>query len=231
MKAYVITIRGNRYSESCAARCLDSVLEHTCPNLDMETHHARTPDTLRPGDLARYSYPGEGQTIEHPSGMVLEGYRCSDVQKKIACTLSHMELWKKCVMMQETIIILEHDAVFTRWFDPDAIDIDDGQIVSINDPRGATRRGFLYHRKINLAGLGPREITGVNRSDENAPDGLPGNSAYIITPGAALDAIGLVGVWGIWPNDALLCKQFFPHRLFSLYPYATKVVQHQSTTT
>ena len=71
----------------------------------------------------------------------------------------------------------------------------------------------------------------MNGPDENVPDGLAGNSAYIITPSAAKKATELQKSIGIWPNDALLCKQLFPRQLKSYYPYITKVVQKKSTTT
>ena len=74
-------------------------------------------------------------------------------------------------------------------------------------------------------------IDGVNTPDENVPDGLAGNSAYIITPSAAKKAIELQSSIGIWPNDALLCKQLFPRNLKSYYPYITRVEQKKSTTT
>ena len=73
-------------------------------------------------------------------------------------------------------------------------------------------------------------IDGVNTSDENVPDGLAGNSAYIITPSAAKKASELQSTIGIWPNDALLCKQLFPKKLKSYYPYITRVNQLKSTT-
>jgi hypothetical protein len=74
-------------------------------------------------------------------------------------------------------------------------------------------------------------VEGVNTSDENVPDGLAGNSAYVITPAAAKKASKLQSSIGIWPNDALLCKQLFPENLKSYYPYITKVEQRRSTTT
>ena len=129
-------------------------------------------------------------------------------------------------------MILEHDAIFHRKFTLNKIEknIEDGDVVMINDPRGATRRGQLYHNNIVKWSYGLRVVEGVNTPDENNPDGLAGNSAYIITPKAAKKAIELQESIGIWPNDALLCKQLFPRKLKSYYPYITKVDQRQSTT-
>ena len=65
---------------------------------------------------------------------------------------------------------------------------------------------------------------------EEIPQGLPGNSAYIITPAAARQLIDMTNQIGIWPNDALMCKQLLPDILWSAYPYYTKVQGNKSTT-
>lgn len=66
--------------------------------------------------------------------------------------------------------------------------------------------------------------------EEHIPQGLPGNSAYIITPMAAKKLIDMTYQIGIWPNDAMMCKQFFGDMLQCAYPYYTKVQGHESTT-
>lgn len=66
--------------------------------------------------------------------------------------------------------------------------------------------------------------------DESIPQGLPGNSAYIITPQAAKRLVRGVNEIGLWPNDAYVCKQFFDDMMYSAYPYYTKVQGNKSTT-
>jgi GR25 family glycosyltransferase involved in LPS biosynthesis len=227
MKAFVITLFNDKYSVQSAENTLKTARQMN-DDLHIEMVRAVTPKGI--GDYT-YSYPlmGESSTYED---MTLVGYNAKDVNKKIACSLSHMQLWNKCVEMDEPIMILEHDAVFTRKFRLGKLldVIEDGDIVMINDPRGATRRGNVYHENIIRWDKGLNTIDGVNTSDENVPDGLAGNSAYIITPSAAKKAIELQSTIGIWPNDALLCKQLFPKKLKSYYPYITKVNQLKSTT-
>ena len=63
------------------------------------------------------------------------------------------------------------------------------------------------------------------------PQGLAGNSAYIIKPAFAKKLIDKLKEKGGWPNDSLMCKQFFPDQLKVVYPYFTKVQGIQSTTT
>ena len=228
MKAFVITLFNDKYSVQSAENTLKTARQMN-DDLHIEMVRAVTPDKIKDNT---YSYPKEGETSTY-EGMTLVGYKAKDVGKKIACSLSHMHLWNKCVEMDEPIMILEHDAVFTRKFKLGKLMnlIEDGDIVMINDPRGATRRGQLYHDNIIRWDYGLNDIDGVNGPDENVPDGLAGNSAYIITPSAAKKAIELQSTIGIWPNDALLCKQLFPRQLKSYYPYITKVVQKRSTTT
>ena len=228
MKAFVITLFNDKYSVQSAENTLKTARQMN-DDLHIEMVRAVTPKGI--GDYT-YSYPlmGKSSTYE---GMTLTGYATTETDKKIACSLSHMHLWEKCVEMDEPIMILEHDAVFTRKFKLGKLMnlIEDGDIVMINDPRGATRRGQLYHDNIIRWDYGVNDIDGVNGPDENVPDGLAGNSAYIITPSAAKKATELQKSIGIWPNDALLCKQLFPRQLKSYYPYITKVVQKRSTTT
>ena len=227
MKAFVITLFNDKYSVESAENTLKTARQMN-DDLHIEMVRAVTPDKIKDNT---YSYPKEGETKTY-EGMTLVGYKAKDVNKKIACSLSHMHLWEKCVEMNEPIMILEHDAVFTRKFRLGKLldAIEDGDIVMINDPRGATRRGTVYHENIIRWDKGLNTIDGVNGPDENAPDGLEGNSAYIITPSAAKKATELQKSIGIWPNDALLCKQLFPRQLKSYYPYITKVNQLRSTT-
>ena len=228
MKAFVIMDPANVYSVRSADACIASADTYT--PLDVKRKIATIPDGLTKEEIDSYTYPLQGAELEM-AGMLLRGYKCFDHRLKIACTLSHAGLWDLCAREMEPILILEHDARFVRSFDPEALDITDGQIVAINDPRGATRRGRQYHKQIMTRPKGVWPALGINQPEERQPDGLPGNSAYIITPQAAVRAIGLLEVWGIWPNDALLCRQFFPGQLFTLNPYATKVEQEKSTTT
>jgi GR25 family glycosyltransferase involved in LPS biosynthesis len=228
MKAFVITLFNDKYSLASAEKTLKTARQMN-DDLHIEMIRAVTPDKIKD---TTYSYPVEGETSAYED-MTLIGYKAKDIGKKIACSLSHMRLWNKCVQLNEPIMILEHDAVFIRKFRPSKIlnGIEDGDILMINDPRGATRRGMVYHENIIKNDKGIHLVEGVNTPEETVPDGLAGNSAYVITPAAAKKASELQSSIGIWPNDALLCKQLFPEKLKSYYPYITRVEQRRSTTT
>jgi GR25 family glycosyltransferase involved in LPS biosynthesis len=125
-----------------------------------------------------------------------------------------------------------------------------GGICGINDPTGATRKSAIfdfklknsletqYEKQRDFSGLARMPyFSGLARvpcvdepGDIPLPSGLPGNSAYIIKPWAAKKLLEKTSEIGIWPNDALICRQFFPW-LQHYLPYFTKVQGSASTTT
>ena len=121
------------------------------------------------------------------------------------------------------MLILEHDAVFQDWLPG----WDYKGICQINDPNGATHRGQWWSEQMIKRGPGVFGKTLV--MEGKRPDGLAGNSAYMIKPWAAADLIAAMRRYGVWPNDATMCIQLFPH-LQEMYPFITRVEQTQSTT-
>jgi hypothetical protein len=123
-------------------------------------------------------------------------------------------------------MILEHDAMFTRKFDPDFEW--EGGVLGLNDPRGATFNSAQYHVLVASKGEGVHDAPYV--ADASRPQGLAGNSAYIIKPFAAIELLEKLKETGGWPNDALMCNQHFDW-IKVLYPYATGLQNVRSTTT
>jgi hypothetical protein len=66
-------------------------------------------------------------------------------------------------------------------------------------------------------------------TDRIIPQGLPGNSAYVIKPWAAQQLIDAQHSIGWWPNDAIMCRQLFDW-LRVVKPYYTRVQGLASTT-
>src|SRR5690606_11768388 len=116
------------------------------------------------------------------AGLCFHAYS-GDTMKRQACFWSHFHLWRRCVLDNEPTLILESDAVFTRNFDPDELDGCPYDIVSLNDPRGATRKAHDYHQQIQ-ARSHYAHVIGAPWVDEDhtIPQGLPGMSAYVIWP-------------------------------------------------
>ena len=130
-------------------------------------------------------------------------------------------------------MVLEHDAVFVRKFDYTEIENKfTGDILGLNDPTKATRKYKVFDSKLQSQYNNQTVVVDVPWIDEQTvPQGLAGNSAYIIKPSGANKLIALVKQHGMWPNDAIMCKQLMPGSLQCVYPYYTKVQGIRSTTT
>ena len=111
-------------------------------------------------------------------------------------------------------------------------------IVGKNDPSMATRKSKLYHDiilKRAQSELQSQQYTEffqpVPRIDDfNIPQGLAGNSAYVIKPAGAIKMIELAQEHGMWPNDALMCYQLI-ESLGVTRNFYTRVQGLRSTTT
>lgn len=105
-----------------------------------------------------------------------------------------------------------------------------GGILGLNSPIGATRKASTFHNAL-FCKYGFHKVPSVDSmGDDPLPQGLAGNSAYIIKPWAAKKLLDKVGEIGMWPNDALMCKQFFPW-MQVCWPYYTVVQGTASSTT
>lgn len=216
MKAFVITLRGHEYSERVAARCIRTARD--VGGIDVECFDAVAADNavgVMEGRGLKWTWGNGVAGLKHHS------YGGDDAAR-IGCAMSHYALWEKCAWLNVPMLILEHDSVFLRPF----VEFDFKSACMINDPAGATPRGDYWHEKMVKRGKGVWPKTHI--FNHHRPDGLAGNSAYVIKPKAALHLIGLVRSFGLWPNDAIMCKQLVPH-LQEYYPFITRVEQEQST--
>lgn len=192
------------------------------------------PNTLK------YTYPKtpNENRLDLATGLYLKSYAAVDYNKIVATTVSHMRAWAYAIKNNQDVLVLEHDALFVdklRWNHIQR-NLPDYGIMSINSPAGATRRAgtygdYLIKKLSDQAGVPwGMPVPDVNAPGEQPlPQGLPGNSAYLIQPWAAKELLKKSAEIGIWPNDALMCKEFFPW--LKCYYYATKVQGTRSTTT
>lgn len=200
---------------------------------------ATTPDTIDTHLKSEFNYfnsrdfkwtwpmkPIENH-VDMRTGIYKFAYTAVDQQKKIACSISHMRLWDLCVTSDEPILVFEADAVLTRQWNQS--EMGGARFVGLNDPRGATRRAQMFHDKVSrLNGL--QKAPTINRIGEFEPQGVAGHSAYYITPAGAKELLDNVKKYGMWPNDAYVCKELFPW-ICVVYPYFTRVQVTASTTT
>jgi len=223
VNAYVIYIPGNSYSEECAERCVKSGAAY---GVDVQRFGGVTQDEAQ--DLLDemgliWSWPWSGSSKCARTGLVRTAYRTKNMGARIGCSLSHFLLWRLCQIEGAPIIILEHDAVFINPL-PELMPTFGA--VMLNDPKGATPRGDWWSNHIAERGPGVWPKTAVFA--DGRPDGLAGNSAYVISPEAAARCMQLYHDNGVWPNDATLCRQLVPD-LMEVYPFVTEARQTQST--
>jgi GR25 family glycosyltransferase involved in LPS biosynthesis len=102
-KAYIIRIAGNEVSEQFAKRCADS-----CEKVNMPYEFWD-------------AYDGVNQEIKPPKhhNAVMDLISVTDhylTRGEVACALSHISLWAKCVQQDKPIVILEHDAIMLNAY-------------------------------------------------------------------------------------------------------------------
>ena len=230
MKAHIITILGHTLSEVGAENCIKSSEELNNP-FEIKSFEACTPIDV--GDVMNeyglhWNFPWEGQVRDIKSGLTLNAYRTQDHLARMACALSHYVLWQKCQNENEPLLILEHDAIFRHRLDPTFILKSKYNVVGLNDPIGATRKANLFKTKVENS---EKDIVPVPHIDSfEIPQGLAGNSAYIIKPAGATALIAAVEEYGLWPNDAIMCRQLIK-KLGVTRKFYTLVQGLPSTTT
>ena len=234
MKAFVITLTDNDLSKKAAAVCMQSSMD-VGNEFSIKSFKAFGPneveEVIKSMDLMiKWNWPWEGEVIDFVTGLKKTAYRTKNPLARIGCSLSHLELWTRCSMGHEAYLILEHDAFFTKKLNYKDLILHDKSydIIGINDPRGATRKSGLFH---SLVQSGKSDIVNVPHIDDsNIPQGLAGNSAYILKPNGAKNLVKAVMQYGLWPNDAIMCRQLIP-RMGVTKTYYTAVQKLERSTT
>lgn len=213
MKAFAIVRENDAVSLEGWGRLKDS---HRRVGNDFELSSFRATEPEGVGALleawgVEWTYPWAKPRRDEGTGLVLTPYKTRNPAARMACFLSHFKLWTLCASRAEPMIILEDDAVWIRRFDAGVylFDLAAAGAIGLNDPRGATRRAQDYHAAVlKHAGMLTMHVPVIDAPD--VPQGLAGNSAYMISPTFAERLIAAVRTHGAWPNDAILCRQLFP---------------------
>jgi hypothetical protein len=100
-KAYIIRVEGHEDGEQKAKRCSDS-----CDKVGMPWEYWD-------------AYNGLEGTIVPPEhhGGVMEMVKITDhymTRGEVACALSHISLWQKCVIDDQPLVVLEHDSIMVQ---------------------------------------------------------------------------------------------------------------------
>ena len=229
MKAYAIVIRDNEISQEGFKRLKQSSVD-VGNDFVINEFEAITPEyvdaTLAENNI-KWNYPWEGHIIDFASGLKKSAYQTRNPKARIACALSHYTLWKRADKLDEPLLILEHDAYFVQKLDIDPQFIR-ANILGINNPLGCTRRAHQYYGALVNSNLKETLVPWID--DQTVPQGLAGNSAYIIKPAGARHMIKLVKEYGLWPNDAIMCRQLVP-KLGVSTKFYTRCQNLRSTTT
>jgi hypothetical protein len=239
IRAVVIGMMNN-HSSTIGTRAVLQSIRATQSDIDPFILDATIPSTVEHHlsafnlKLKNWTYPKSPaeQWIDPRTGLRMSGYAANDWTKVVACMVSHMRAWQLAVDMDTALIVLEHDAKFTRRFKYSDIEAGfTGGIMGLNNPLGATRKSQVFYDKVLEQSVGSStQVLDVPWVDNtNVPQGLAGNSAYIIKPQPAKLLLEKVADVGIWPNDALMCKQLFPW-LQTAYPFYTSLQGIKSTT-
>jgi len=231
INAYIIKLEGQS-----STRLIESIAD-TNSKIKSIIFEATTPETIKThlqtefqyfdGSTFKWTWPTDASQnhIDMKTGIYKFAYNALNQDKKVACSISHMRLWDLCATKDKPIIIFESDALVIRKID--ASHFKGHKVVGLNDPRGATRRSNIFHEDMKN-GIHP--VPSVNTLGEFEPQGLAGHSAYYIEPEGARELLDKVKIYGMWPNDAYMCKELFPW-IRVVYPYYTKVIPTVSTTT
>lgn len=186
MKAYVITITDLDLSVKTAQRCIESARN---VGINVELFTAITPKD----DLEKLC---NAEKIDRR----LFNSKYSRKENTTACFLSHYFLWRRCIELNETLLILEHDAVFISPLENFSFD----KLVSIGKPSFGT-----YNTPTR--GLGPLV----------SKDFLPGAHAYLLKPEGAMALIKQASQRAA-PADVFMNKNDFPW-IQEYYPWPVEV--------
>jgi GR25 family glycosyltransferase involved in LPS biosynthesis len=229
MKAYCITIKDHKISEK-GFLDLQKSSKDVKNDFEVERFDAAIQDNVRrlmEERMLIWNYPWVGSHIDNDTRLRKTAYGTRIKERRMACSMSHFILWENCVKDNVPYLVLEHDAVFVHKLNYEDILNSKYGIVGLNDPHMATR---LYNKFDSIVKNNPEEYQDVPIIDRmEVPQGLAGNSAYIIKPDSAKHLIGLCYKYGLWPNDAIMCQQLVPN-MGVTKTYYTKTQQLGSTT-
>jgi glycosyl transferase family 25 len=168
MKNFIIYLSSIPSSVETATKLKEDLAKF---NIDAELFDGvRGDDAVRIMDV-------EGRTL-HPFGLKGPIDVNGEEAKKISapgikgCFLSHYYLWKKCVEINQPIVIWEDDIIITRGYNP--VEFDEVLILALGHPTKSVRwMDLLEKPEGNAAAL-----------EYNSPS-MPGACGYAIKPEAA----------------------------------------------
>lgn len=190
-KAYIIRIKGHELSEKKAQECANS-----CERIKMPYEFWD-------------AYDGTVNPIKVPDhhSQVMKLIKMTDAyltRSEVACALSHISLWVKCVEVDKPIVILEHDAIMVEPFLDHGVN---GAICYL----GCKEQVFEGWK---IRPTPPHSASGPNYRFINRAH------AYSIDPVIAKNMVAHAIKHGInMPLDMMIRNDLFPAYQMGLYAY------------
>ena len=157
MKSYVITMVDHEKSVKAAERCIKSAQKY---GVTPEIFKAIVPEDNLEEEFAKDGMSIDDYTVDE---------KWSKREPSMCCYLSHKALWRKCVELNEKILVLEHDAVFVDKL-----------------PVNYTFYGLINMGKPSYGQYKePIMESGVFPLFSKPHGGLPGTHAYMVSPRGA----------------------------------------------
>ena len=190
-KAYIIRVKGNDDSEKQALNCAVSCNKVGMPFQYWNAYNGISDEIIVP---------------EHHNS-IMKMIKVTDhylTRGEVACALSHISLWAKCVEQDQPIVILEHDTVMTAAY-------------------------TTHHVFNSIAYLGSNEQAhqgwGVFPTPPHASEGpnyhfICRAHSYAIDPAVAKNMLAHVLKFGITaPLDIILRADIFPIHQMGMYAH------------
>jgi hypothetical protein len=190
-KAYIIRVEGHEDSEEKSAHCAES-----CDKVGQEWEYWEAYNGL----------DGEIKDASHHNA-IMECLKVTDhymTRGEVACALSHISLWAKCVIEDQPLIVLEHDAVMVQKYEHHAV----YNSICYLGGHEQVKQGWKVLPTPPHASEGPNYHF-ICRAH-----------AYAIDPAVAKNMLAHVLKMGICgPLDILLRADIFPIHQMGIYAY------------
>ena len=200
-KAYIIRVKGNENSEEQALKCAV-----TCNQVNMPFQFWDAYDGLS----------GEIKPPSHHSS-IMNMIKVTDhylTRGEVACALSHISLWARCVEQDQPLVILEHDAVMIQAYTDHAV----FNSIAYLGSNEQAKQGWGVYATPPHASEGPNYHF-ICRAH-----------AYAIDPAVAKNMLAHVLKFGISaPLDIILRADIFPIHQMGMYAYDIKEFKPNTT--
>lgn len=189
--AFIIRVRENETSELLAQRCAAS-----CDQVGQKYEYWDAYDGIEKEIIKPHHHNTVMDLVKVTNHYLTRG--------EVACVLSHMSLWVKCIQLDQPIVILEHDAIMVKPYHIHPLYNSIGYLGSIEQ----AQMGWQVKSIPPFASDGPNYHF-ICRAH-----------AYAIDPIVAKNMLAHVIKMGINISlDMLIRADIFPIHQFDLYAY------------